>query len=67
MTALLDPKDVSALLKCSESKVRQMCRDGELQARRIGRCWRISEAVVRKLIDTWGAGENVIPMSRRKP
>jgi excisionase family DNA binding protein len=42
----IDPEEAAVLLNVSTSRVRQLCRSGELVARRVGRSWRIDRVSV---------------------
>ena len=51
-TQLLDMKDVSERLRLAESTVRQLVREGKLQAVRIGRRLVVEEAALVQFIST---------------
>ncbi|WP_227878728.1 helix-turn-helix domain-containing protein [Arthrobacter dokdonensis] len=40
---LLTPREIAALLHCSERQVRRLCEQGKLPAQKIGQHWLISE------------------------
>lgn len=61
------PDEIAALMKVSPTTIRRMCQDGEIQAVRFGRQWRISEddfmislgaMVVAKTVDGNETSEN---------
>jgi excisionase family DNA binding protein len=42
----IDPEEAAVLLDITSSRVRQLCRAGELQARQVGRNWLVDRASV---------------------
>jgi len=49
MTELLSIKDVSKILKVSQTTVRRMLVRGELEGVRVGRLWRITQTEIDRL------------------
>ena len=49
MTELLSIRDVSEILKVSQTTVRRMLARGELKGVRVGRLWRIARSEIDKL------------------
>jgi excisionase family DNA binding protein len=46
----LTAEDAAEILRVNPKVVRQMCRDGELPANKVGRAWRIDREAVRAYI-----------------
>lgn len=53
------PKDAGKALRVPESTIRQLCRDGQLRAFKLGTNWRIPKAWLLEFIEGGGSnGEN---------
>jgi len=48
---LLTVEDVARILRISEYTAREMCKNGEIKSRKIGRNWRVKQEDLREYID----------------
>lgn len=51
MDELLTTEDVARLLRISEYTARQLCKRGEIKAKKIGRNWKVKQEDLREYID----------------
>lgn len=58
------PKDAGEALRVPESTIRQLCRDGQLKAFKLGTNWRIPKAWLLEFIEVGGCAGQPSPLPR---
>ncbi|MBO1438659.1 helix-turn-helix domain-containing protein [Meiothermus sp. CFH 77666] len=65
--AFYTPEELARLLKVSEETIRRMCRTQELEARKVGRSWRVPRAEAARLVGSLEALEAIDHLRERTP